>query len=60
VAVLDLPAGAALLNGPRAIAQEVALRALLGLLAGVGAAFALYYLDEGRMTEEQRRIEDRE
>jgi capsular polysaccharide biosynthesis protein len=59
VAVLDLPAGAALLNGPRAIAQEVALRALLGLLAGVGAAFALYYLDEGRTTDDQRRIEDR-
>ncbi|HEX9373761.1 MAG TPA: Wzz/FepE/Etk N-terminal domain-containing protein [Roseiflexaceae bacterium] len=60
VAVLDLPAGAALLNGPRAIAQEVALRALLGLLAGVGAAFALYYLDEGRMADDQWRIEDRE
>jgi hypothetical protein len=59
IAVLDLPAGAALLNGPRAIAQEVALRALLGLLAGMGAVFALYYLDEGRTTDDQRRIEDR-
>jgi capsular polysaccharide biosynthesis protein len=47
VAVLDLPAEAALLNGPRAIAIEVGLRALLGLLAGVGAVFALYYLEEG-------------
>jgi hypothetical protein len=50
IAVLELPAEAALLNGPRAIALEVALRALLGLIVGVGAAFALHYLDDGRPT----------
>jgi capsular polysaccharide biosynthesis protein len=54
VAVLDLPAEAALLNGPRAIALEVALRALLGLIAGVGAAFALHYLDGRPTTTDQR------
>jgi capsular polysaccharide biosynthesis protein len=62
VAVLDLPTEAALLNGPRAIALEVALRALLGLIAGVGAAFALHYLGEGRTTDNRRpmnvKIED--
>jgi hypothetical protein len=45
LAVLSPPEQAALLNGPRAIAQEAALRALLGLVAGVGAAFALHYLE---------------
>ena len=54
VAVLDLPGEAALLNGPRAIALEVALRALLGLTASAGAAFALHYLDGGRRTNDQR------
>jgi hypothetical protein len=34
---------------------EVALRALLGLIAGIAAAFALHYLDKGRIA----RIEDR-
>ena len=48
VAVLDLPAEALLLNGPRAIVLEVALRALLGLMVGIGAAFALHYLDSRR------------
>jgi capsular polysaccharide biosynthesis protein len=57
VAVLDLPGEAVLLNGPRAIALEVALRALLSLLAGVGAAFALHYLDDRRPTTDD--IEDR-
>jgi hypothetical protein len=48
VAALDLPAEATLLNGPRAIAQEVAVRALLALIAGVGLVFGLHYLDAGR------------
>jgi hypothetical protein len=58
VAVLDLPSEAALLNGPRAIALEVTLRALLGLVAGVGAAFALDYLNEGRATDDRRPTTD--
>jgi capsular polysaccharide biosynthesis protein len=58
VAVLDLPAEAALLNGPRSIAFEVALRALLGLIAGVGAAFALHYLGEGRSAHGRRLTTD--
>ena len=48
VAVLDPPGAAAWLNGPRAMAQEVALRALLGLIAAAGAAFVLHYLSEQR------------
>jgi hypothetical protein len=48
VGVLDLPERAALLNGPRAIATEVGLRALLALLAAIGVAFGLHYLEEGR------------
>jgi capsular polysaccharide biosynthesis protein len=60
VAVLELPTTAALLNGPAAIALEVALRALLGLLAGAMAAFALHYLAVGRMVGERgARIEAR-
>jgi capsular polysaccharide biosynthesis protein len=62
VAVLSLPTEAALLNGPRAIGLEVGLRALLGLIAGAGAAFALHYLGEAPRTKEARlrdlRIED--
>jgi capsular polysaccharide biosynthesis protein len=62
ITVLSLPAQAVLLNGPRAIAQEVGLRALLGLTAAVGAAFALHYLDQGRMMKDERswslKIED--
>lgn len=45
VEVLDLPASATRLNGPRAIAIEVALRSLVGLIASVGLAFVLHYLD---------------
>lgn len=48
VAVLDPPGTPARLNGPRAMAQQVALRALLGLIAAVGAAFVLHYLSEHR------------
>jgi len=48
VAVLDPPGTPARLNGPRAMAQEVALRALLGLIAAAGAAFVLHYLSEHR------------
>jgi hypothetical protein len=44
VGVLDLPKQATLLNGPRAIAIDVALRALLALIAAVGLAFGLHYL----------------
>jgi capsular polysaccharide biosynthesis protein len=47
VGVLDPPEQAALLNGPRAIVTDVALRALLGLVAAVGVAFALHYLEVG-------------
>jgi capsular polysaccharide biosynthesis protein len=60
VAVLDLPTAAAQLNGPRAIALEVALRALLGLIVGVGAAFALHYLDQRLTTNDQRLSGSRE
>src|SRR5689334_285102 len=63
VAVLDLPKAAARINRPQAIALEVGLRTLLGLIAGVGAAFALHYLDEGRTTKDEgpttAMIEDR-
>ena len=45
VGVLDLPEQAALLNGPRAIAIDMALRALLALIAAVGLAFGLHYLE---------------
>jgi hypothetical protein len=46
VGVIDLPDQAALLNGPRAIMIDVALRALLALSVAVGLAFGLYYLQE--------------
>src|SRR5262245_46258433 len=49
VAVLSLPDEAELLNGPRAIAQEMALRALLGLIVGAGIAFALHYFYDSRL-----------
>ena len=48
VGVLDLPDQAGLLNGPRAIMIDVALRALLALIVAVGLAFGLYYLAENR------------
>ena len=54
VAALDLPAEATLLNGPRAIAQEVAVRALLGLIAAVGLVFGLHYLDAGRVWQDDK------
>jgi capsular polysaccharide biosynthesis protein len=54
IAVLDLPATATRLNGPRAIAMDVGLRALLGLMVGVAAAFALHYLAVGWMAKETR------
>ena len=54
IAVLRLPTEAALLNGPRTIAIDVALRTLLGLIAGVGVAFALHYLDDRRPTTDDR------
>jgi hypothetical protein len=45
VGVLDLPDQAALLNGPRAILIDVALRALLALIVAVGLVFGLHYLE---------------
>lgn len=51
VGVLDLPDQAVLLNGPRAIAIDIALRALLALIAGVGLAFGLHYLHERRFSD---------
>ncbi|HEX9369628.1 MAG TPA: hypothetical protein VF897_01430, partial [Roseiflexaceae bacterium] len=51
VGVLDPPQQAARLNGPRAIALEVGLRALLALAAAVGLVFALHYLDAGRRAQ---------
>lgn len=48
VGVLDLPDQAALLNGPRAIMIDVALRALLALIVAVGLSFGLNYLAENR------------
>ena len=44
VGVLDLPEQAALLNGPRAMATDVALRTLLALIVAIGLAFGLHYL----------------
>ncbi len=35
---------------------DVALRTLLGLIAGVGVAFALHYLDDRRPTTDDRRL----
>jgi hypothetical protein len=46
VGVLDLPEQATLLNGPRAIAIDMALRALLALIVAVGLAFGLHYLNQ--------------
>jgi hypothetical protein len=45
VGVIDLPDQALLLNGPRTIAIDVALRTLLALIVAVGLAFGLHYLD---------------
>jgi hypothetical protein len=45
IGVLDLPDQAALLNGPRALIIDVALRALLALIVAVGLAFGLHYLN---------------
>ena len=45
VGVLDLPDQATLVNGPRAVAIDVALRALLALIVAVGLAFGLHYFD---------------
>jgi capsular polysaccharide biosynthesis protein len=55
IAVLDPPASAARINGTRAIALEVALRTLLGLITGVGIVFGLHYLDHRRPTTDDRR-----
>jgi hypothetical protein len=56
VGVLDLPDQAALLNGPRALIIDVALRTLLALIVAVGLAFGLHYLRENK---EQSNTEQR-
>lgn len=48
IGVLDLPDQATLLNGPRALASDVALRSLLALIVAIGLAFGLHYLEAGR------------
>lgn len=48
VGVLDPPAPAAPVDTPRTIARAVVLRAFVGLLAGIGLAFARYYIDGQR------------
>jgi capsular polysaccharide biosynthesis protein len=53
VAVLDPPAGAALLNGPRQLVRAVGLRVGLALAAAVGVAFLWYYLDD-RLRDRQQ------
>ncbi len=54
VGVLDPPAPAAPVDTPRTIAREVALRAFVGLLAGVGLAFARFYIDGQRTIANER------
>lgn len=51
VGVLDLPNQATLLNGPRAVAINMALRALLALIVAVGLAFGLHYLGQRQTFE---------
>lgn len=58
IAVLEPPGAAARLNGARVIAAEVALRTALGLVAGVGLAFALHYLGYRPAPDDQRRAAD--
>jgi capsular polysaccharide biosynthesis protein len=52
VQVLDPPETATRLNGARAIAVDVGLRILLAAVAAVSVAFAMHYLDQGRMTKD--------
>jgi capsular polysaccharide biosynthesis protein len=59
VGVLDPPAPATLVDTPRTIAREVALRTLVGLLAGMGLAFARFYADGQRALARQRRAAPR-
>lgn len=54
IAVLGLSETAVQVNGPRAIAIEVGLRTLTGLLAGIGLAFLLYYVNFEARTLNQR------
>lgn len=54
VGVLDPPPPPVRLNGPSAIAREVALRTLVGLLAGIGLAFLRYAYDERLRYRAQR------
>ena len=48
VGVLDPPAPATPVDTPRTIAREIILRAVVGLLAGIGLAFTRYYIDGQR------------
>jgi len=48
VGVLDLPDQAVLLNGPRSIAIDIALRVLLALIVAIGLVFGLHYLHEAK------------
>lgn len=48
VGVLDPAAPAMPVKTPRTMAREVALRAFVGLLAGIGLAFARFYIDGQR------------
>ena len=54
LATLRLPLAAT--NALVVVAGYLALRALLGLIAGVGIAFALHYLDHRRPTTDDRRM----
>jgi capsular polysaccharide biosynthesis protein len=54
VGVLDPPAPATLVDTPRTMAREVALRTLVGLLAGMGLAFVRFYVDSQRALAKQR------
>jgi capsular polysaccharide biosynthesis protein len=60
VGVLDLPEQAILLNGPRAIAIDTALRALLALIAAVAIVFALRSLEAARNAQTPETLASRE
>jgi hypothetical protein len=51
VGVLDLPGQAVLLNGPRAILADVALRTLLALIVAVALVFGMHYLSASDQRE---------
>jgi len=59
VGVLDPPAPAMPLDTPRTIVREVVLRTFVGLLAGIGLAFARFYIDGQRALAKQHDHEQR-